>query len=146
LSVLAPPKSAKAYLSRAVQNFFYGAVLANPLDGDLRPFHSVTIDGREGLGGFAIVTRQKGLGPEAVNNAANDDLDWAYLAYVPADKKAALGCHLTWSSKSNDLVALPNSPCQRKSFASWSKPLQPASSADLARGWHAELAIFPRAT
>jgi hypothetical protein len=91
LGTLTPPKSAKAYLSKAVQNFFYGAVVANPLDGDLKPFRAITIDGREGLGGFGLVTRKKGSGPEAFNNEANKDQDWGYLAYVPADPNAPPG-------------------------------------------------------
>ena len=91
LSASEPPKSAKAYLSKAVHNFFYGAKLANPLDGDLKPFRDITIDGRQGLGGFALLTRDKLPGPEAFNNAANKDQDWGYLAYVPADANAPPG-------------------------------------------------------
>jgi hypothetical protein len=116
LSVLEPPKSAKAYLSRAVQNFFYGATLANPLDGDLKPFHSITIDGREGLGGFGIVTRQKGSGPEAFNNEANQDKDWAYLAYVPADKKAARGMSSDLVFKVERFGRFAKQPMSEKEF------------------------------
>jgi hypothetical protein len=116
LSGLEQPKSAKAYLSRAVQNFFYGAILANPLDGDLRPFRSVTIDGREGLGGFAIVTRQKGSGPEAINNEANQDQDWGYLAYVPADKKAAPGMSSDLVFKVERFGRFAKQPMSEKEF------------------------------
>ena len=120
---LEPPKSAKAYLSKAVQGFFYGAKLANPLDGDSMPFRAITIDGREGMGGFAIVTRDNDLGPEAINNAANQDQDWAYLAYVPADKAAPAGMSSDLVFKVERFGRFAKEPMTEKEFRELVKTL-----------------------
>jgi hypothetical protein len=47
------------------------------------PRHKVTIDGADGLGTFVHVKRDDDPYPSPINNAANDSMDWAYLAYVP---------------------------------------------------------------
>lgn len=120
---LEPPKSAKAYLSKAVQGFFYGAKLANPLDGDLMPFRAITIDEREGQGGFALVTRDSDPGPEAINNAVNKDQDWAYLAYVPADKAAPPGMSSDLVFKVERFGRFAKQPMTEKEFRELVKTL-----------------------
>jgi hypothetical protein len=47
------------------------------------PREKVTIDGAAGLGSFLIVKRDEDPYPSPINNAANESMDWAYLAYVP---------------------------------------------------------------
>ncbi|MDH6170663.1 hypothetical protein M2282_005838 [Variovorax boronicumulans] len=79
------------FVNEAVQRgYFYGAKLTEPLDGRVRPLHSITVDGRKGLGGMALITRSVLSGPP-IHNEANKNQDWGYLAYIPGDKNAALG-------------------------------------------------------
>lgn len=91
-TTLEPPPDAMAYVEREIRfGAFYGNRVTAPLDGTSNQYHSVTIDGRRGVGTFALVTRNSKPGPEAINNSANNDQDWAYLAYVSADKAATPG-------------------------------------------------------
>lgn len=61
-----------------------------PLDGRIKPSHSVTIDGQEGLGHFALV-RRKASDPASAydkkygldNPYTKDHSDWVYVAAVP---------------------------------------------------------------
>ena len=87
------PASAEAFIKKAVHpnTYFYATELTQPLDGKVRSFRSITIDGREGLGAFALVTRKVMQGTDAVHNESNKNQDWAYIAYVPGDKKAPMG-------------------------------------------------------
>jgi hypothetical protein len=79
------------FVNEAVQRgYFYGAKLTEPLDGPVRPFHSITVDGRKGLGGMALITRSV-LGEPPIHNEANKNQDWGYLAYIPGDKNAPPG-------------------------------------------------------
>lgn len=91
-TTLEPPRDAMSYVQREIRfGAFYGNRVTAPLDGTSNQYHSVTIDGRKGVGTFALVTRNNKPGPEAINNAANNDQDWAYLAYVAADSAAPSG-------------------------------------------------------
>jgi hypothetical protein len=57
-----------------------------PLDGRVRPSHAVTIDGREGLGHFALVRRKESKPGDKTaldNPFTKDHSDWVYVAYVP---------------------------------------------------------------
>ena len=87
------PASAEAFINKAVYpgREFYASELTAPLDGKLRSFRKVVIDGREGVGAFALVTRKVLPGRDAVHNEANKNRDWAYIAYVPGDKTAPPG-------------------------------------------------------
>ena len=79
------------FVNEAVQRgYFYGAKLTEPLDGRVRPFHSITVDGRQGLGGMALITRSVLSGPP-IHNETNKNQDWGYLAYIPGDKNAPPG-------------------------------------------------------
>jgi hypothetical protein len=63
-----------------------GATEVQPLDGKLKPSHTVTIDGHEGLGHFALVRRKvsKPGDKDALDNPyTKDRSDWVYVAYVP---------------------------------------------------------------
>ena len=79
------------FVNEAVQRgYFYGAKFTEPLDGRLRPLRSITVDGRKGLGGMALITRSVLSGPP-VHNETNKNQDWGYLAYIPGDKNAPPG-------------------------------------------------------
>jgi len=57
-----------------------------PLDGRIKPSHTVTIDGQEGLGHFALVRRKvspPGAKDPLDNTYTKDHSDWAYIAYAP---------------------------------------------------------------
>ncbi|MGJ7529987.1 T6SS immunity protein Tli4 family protein [Variovorax sp. GB1P17] len=79
------------FVNEAVQRgYFYGAKLTEPLDGRMRPLRPVNVDGRKGLGGMALITRDV-LSEPPVHNEANKNQDWGYLAYIPGDKNAPPG-------------------------------------------------------
>lgn len=91
-TTLHPPPDAMSFMQREIRfGAFYGNKVTAPLDGTSNQYHSITVDGRKGVGTFALVTRNNKPGPEAINNAANNDQDWAYLAYVAADSAAPSG-------------------------------------------------------
>ena len=91
-TTLEPPPDAMAYVERGIRfGAFYGNGSTSSLDGTSNRYHSVTSDGRRGVGTFALITRNSKPEPEAINNSANNDQDWAYLAYVSADKAATPG-------------------------------------------------------
>jgi hypothetical protein len=57
-----------------------------PLDGRIKSSHTVTIDGQEGLGHFALVRRKvspPGAKDPLDNIYTKDHRDWAYIAYAP---------------------------------------------------------------
>jgi hypothetical protein len=110
------PKNLQAHLSQTAKSLFCGAIQVNPVVGDLNPFRATKIDGREGLGVFATVTRDAGLEPTAINNEAHQDQDWAYLAYVPADKTAAPGVSFDLYFKVERFGRFAKRPMSEKEF------------------------------
>ena len=79
------------FVNEAVQRgYFYGAKFTEPLDGRMRPLRSIDVDGRKGLGGMALITRDV-LSEPPIHNEANKNQDWGYLAYIPGDKNAPPG-------------------------------------------------------
>ena len=80
--------------SLRVSDHFAGAVdNPKPLDA-VRPFRSITIDGNEGRGIFVTVKRSRngeGSPEQSINNEANNDEDWGYVAYVPGNPNAPEG-------------------------------------------------------
>jgi len=78
------------WMSRWVKpGFFYATDHADgvtPLDKP-RNIRSVTIDGRQGSSVFVLLKRDE----KTLNNAANNNEDWGYVAYVPGDPDAPRG-------------------------------------------------------
>jgi hypothetical protein len=112
------PANAAAFINKAIHpgNSFYASESTAPLDGRLRSFDKVTIDGRKGVGVFALVTRKRMGGAEAVHNEANKDQDWAYIAYVPGDKKAPPGASSDLTFRVERFGRFAKQPMTEKEF------------------------------
>jgi hypothetical protein len=62
---------------------FFGSKKVVPVHA-IRPLRPIKIDGNEGLGSFVRVIRKTVADPSrAFNNAAENDEDWGYFAYIP---------------------------------------------------------------
>jgi hypothetical protein len=62
---------------------FFGSKKVVPVHA-IRPLRPIKIDGNEGLGSFVRVIRKTVADPSrAFNNAADNDEDWGYFAYIP---------------------------------------------------------------
>ena len=62
---------------------FFGSRQVTPIHR-IKPLQAITIDGNDGLGSFVRVTRKTVIDQSrAFNNAAENDEDWGYFAYVP---------------------------------------------------------------
>jgi hypothetical protein len=57
----------------------------------LKPFHSVTLAGRRGVGAFIAIFRDPDILDGEERRKAKPVLDWGYVAYSPGDKSAPLG-------------------------------------------------------
>jgi hypothetical protein len=112
------PANAQAFINKAIHpgNSFYASESTAPLDGRLRSLDKVTIDGRKGVGVFALVTRKRMGGNEAVHNEANKDQDWAYIAYVPGDKKAPPGASSDLTFRVERFGRFAKQPMTEKEF------------------------------
>ena len=114
-----------AFVNKAVQRgYFYGAKYTEPMDGNLRPFRSIKIDGREGLGGFARITRNPAQQSNIqIANTANKDQDWGYLAYIPGDKNAPPGTSSDLIFKVERFGRFAKEPMSEKEFRDLVKTL-----------------------
>ncbi len=62
---------------------FFGSRQVTPIHR-IKPLQAITIDGNDGLGSFVRVTRKTVIDQSrAFNNAAENDEDWGYFAYIP---------------------------------------------------------------
>ena len=79
----APDDPRKLFDGLTPVSTFFGSKKVIPLHR-IKPLQPIKIDGNEGLGSFVRVTRTAVLDQSrAFNNAAENDQDWGYFAYIP---------------------------------------------------------------
>lgn len=118
-------EDAKRFVNdKAPRSYFVGAEFTEPLDGDLKPYRSITIDGRKGVGAFARITRSTSVRPDqAVNNEQNKNQDWGYLAYIPGQPGGRPGESFNLVFKVERFGRFAKQPMSEKQFRALVKTL-----------------------
>ena len=95
---------------------FFGSKNVTPIHR-IKPLQPITIDGNEGLGSFVRVKRKLVIDQSrAFNNAAENDEDWGYFAYVPGLTGGKPGESLNLEFKVERFGRFASSPMSESEF------------------------------